>query len=215
MSSTTDILKQRHPEIYKKATEHQLTKELCQGTLSDRNLFVYLAQDVQFFETGLRLICKITSGAPAVDSLITLAKKIGFFASDENTYFRDALELLSSSVTPAEKTKFETERLDRIAPYVDFLTEMLESSTMSYAEYVTYLWVAEDVYLKWAHDLPKKEGLHWKYQTWIDLHDGQHFIEWVDFLRDEIDKFPVDVVEKMFVKCVNFEFDFFDGCYNA
>ncbi|CCK69576.1 Pet18p KNAG_0C04750 [Huiozyma naganishii CBS 8797] len=215
MTCTTDELISRHPDLYKSATEHELTKQLCQGTLSDRQLFVYLAQDVQFFEESLRLICKITSLAPELDPLITLAKKIGFFASDENTYFRDVLELLAPSVTPAEKTKFETEKLNRIAPYVNFMSEMLKSTTTSYAEYITFLWVLEDVYLKWAHDLPRKEGLHWKYQTWIDLHDGQHFIEWVDFLKSEVNKFPVDTVEKMFVKCVNFEFEFFDGCFEV
>lgn len=98
MVSTTDALLSKYDKEFKKATEHPLTKELCQGTLKDATLYAYLAQDLQFFEQGLRLLCKLTALAPTAESLITLAKKIGFFANSENNYFQDALELLAPSI---------------------------------------------------------------------------------------------------------------------
>lgn len=216
MSTTTTQLLSKHSEIFKNATEHQLTKELCQGTLSDVKLFGYLTQDLNFFEVMLRLICKITSMAPETPALITLAKKIGFFANDENSYFQDCLALISPNISAEDKSRLgdKTKCLPGVKPYVRFLEEMI-GETFSYAELITYLWVAEEVYLKWAHDLPRKDNLHWKYQTWIDLHDGEHFVTWVNFLRKEVNKFPIQEVESMFVKCVNYEFHFFDACYKA
>lgn len=215
--STTSQLIAKHQDIYKKATEHQFTKELCQGTLSDKRLFVYLTQDLNFFEVGLRLICKITSLAPDTHSLITLAKKIGFFANDENTYFHDCLTLLKGNLSDEDIIKHgdKMQSLPGIKPYVGFLKEMTDSTIFTYAQLITYLWIWEDIYLKWAHDLPRNENLHWKYQTWIDLHDGEHFIEWVSFLKEEVDKFSVDEVEDIFVKIVKYEYDFFESCYNA
>lgn len=215
--STTSQLIAKYQDIYKNATEHQFTKDLCQGILSDKRLFVYLTQDLNFFEVGLRLICKITSLAPDTHPLITLAKKIGFFANDENTYFQNCLVLLKKNLSDEDIIKYgdKTRSLPGVKPYVDFLKEMIDSTRFTYAQLITYLWVCEVIYLKWAHDLPRNENLHWKYQTWIDLHDGVHFIEWVDFLRKEVDKFSIAEVEDMFVKIVKYEYDFFESCYNV
>lgn len=216
--STVETLLSKHKNIVQRASQHELTKQLCQGTLADRTLYVYLLQDLQFFETGLRLICKITSLAPTTHALITLAKKIGFFANDENTYFQDCIKLLKDkAVTDADDPlhQYGSKFLPSVGPYVQFLEEMCEVNKFNYAELITYLWVAEEIYLQWAHNLPKKENLHWKHQTWIDLHDGEHFITWVEFLRDEVNQFKLQEVEAMFIKCVNYEFDFFDGCFKA
>ncbi|CCK73478.1 Pet18p NDAI_0G04950 [Naumovozyma dairenensis CBS 421] len=215
MPSTSETLLIKYQSIYKKATEHVFTKELCQGTLDDRSLYIYLAQDLQFFEVSLRLICKITSLAPDTDSLITLAKKIGFFANDENTYFRDCLELLAPSVSEEERKKFSTTIIPGIDKYVQLLEELKADHSLKYCELITFLWCLEQVYLKWAHDLPRKENLHWKYQTWIDLHDGEHFESWCTFLKNQVDKYPVEEVEEIFVKTTELEFEFFDSCYSA
>lgn len=215
MQSTTDVLLAKNEALFKKATEHNLTKELCQGTLKDRTLYIYLAQDVQFFETGLRLLCKLTSLAPSTFSLITLAKKIGFFASDENTYFENALKLLGGSVAEEQREAFKAQKIGDIKSYVDFLEEMTNSTKYTYAELVTYLWVAEQVYWTWARDSPRKENLHRKYQTWIDLHDGEHFQVWCEFLRDEVNKYSVAEVEEMFKKVLQMEYEFFETSYSA
>ncbi|QLQ82558.1 hypothetical protein HG537_0H03210 [Torulaspora globosa] len=215
MMSTTDCLLVKYQDVFKKATEHELTKELCQGTLKDSILYTYLAQDLQFFETGLKLICKVTSLAPSVDSLITLAKKIGFFANDENTYFHDALELLKPAVEESRREFLGKEQIGSIKKYVGFLAEMTEDASYTYGQLVTYLWCAEEVYWKWAHDLPRAENLHWKYQTWIDLHDGEHFQVWCEFLKNEVDKYSLEEVETVFQKTLQLEYEFFEECYNA
>lgn len=215
MVTTTEALLAKYQNTFKEATEHQLTKELCLGTLKDSTLYTYLAQDLQFFETGLRLICKVTSLAPTNDSLITLAKKVGFFASDENSYFHDALELLEPSVDAARREFLLKEQIGSIKNYVGFLIEMTNDTSYTYAQLVTYLWCAEEVYWKWAHDLPRAKGLHWKYQTWIDLHDGEHFQVWCEFLRKEVDRYSLEEVESVFHKTLQLEVEFFNESYNA
>lgn len=215
MVSTTDALLAKYSDLFKKATEHQLTKELCQGTLKDSILYTYLAQDVQFFESGLKLMCKITSLSPTTHSLITLAKKIGFFANDENTYFQDALSLLAPSVEESKRDLLKKTQIGKIKDYVGYLEEMTDDTKLTYAELITYLWCAEEVYWKWAHDLPRASKLHWKYQTWIDLHDGEHFKVWCEFLKKEVDNYPVEKVEKMFEKILISEYEFFETSYNA
>lgn len=215
MVSTTDALLSKYDKEFKKATEHPLTKELCQGTLKDATLYAYLAQDLQFFEQGLRLLCKLTALAPTAESLITLAKKIGFFANSENNYFQDALELLAPSVNESKGELLKTELVGRIKNYVDFQVEMTDDNKYTYAELVTYLWCAEEVYWKWAHDSPRAAHLHWKYQTWIDLHDGEHFQVWCEFLKKEVDRYTVEEVEKSFERTLKAEFEFFEESYNA
>ncbi|CCH57931.1 hypothetical protein TBLA_0A01320 [Henningerozyma blattae CBS 6284] len=213
--STTAQLLAKHSNIFKKATEHELTKQLCKGTLADRALYIYLAQDLQFFETGLRTICKTTAKAPEVDSLLTLAKKIGFFANDENTYFRDCLELLAPAMTKEEIEFYNNNEVASVKQYIAYLNKLTNDNSIEYPQLITYLWVAEQIYLEWAHNLPKAENLHWKYQTWIDLHDGKHFIDWCDFLKAEVDKYPIEKVEETFVEVTSLEFEFFESCFNA
>ncbi|CAI4056620.1 hypothetical protein SKDZ_03G0830 [Saccharomyces kudriavzevii ZP591] len=215
MSSTTDKLIQKHASLFKKATEHKFTNELCSGTLKDRSLYIYLTQDLLFFETSLRLICKTTSLAPTTHALITLAKKIGFFSNDENSYFHDCLELLAPSLTEAERAKFDHKAIPAVDTFLKLIEDLTKDNSVSWASLITDLWISEEAYWTWARDTPRAPGLHWKYQKWIDLHDGEHFQTWCEFLKAEVDKFSVEEVEGIFVKVLQLEVDFFDSCYNA
>ncbi|SMN19395.1 similar to Saccharomyces cerevisiae YCR020C PET18 Protein of unknown function, has weak similarity to proteins involved in thiamin metabolism [Maudiozyma saulgeensis] len=214
--TTTHALLAKYSPLYKETTQHQLTNKLCQGTLNDRTLYIYLAQDLMFFESSLRLICKATSLAPESDSLLTLAKKIGFFANDENTYFRDCLKEVEAAVPSSEERhKFLKEMLPGVNEYIKFIEESVADTSLTYAQYITIIWACEQIYLSWAHESPKKKDLHWKHQTWIDLHDGEHFISWCDFLEAEVNKFSIEQVEKQFTAVLQHEFNFFDNCYKA
>lgn len=216
MVSTTEALVAKYQDLFKKTTEHPLTMELCQGTLADRTLYIYLAQDLQYFESGMRGMCNTTSMAPDTKSLITLAKQVGFFANDENTYFHDCLKLLEPSVTEKEREYFLTQYLPEVKAYMALLIEKrTKRDVYKYPQLITAAWIAELIYWTWAHNSPRKPNLHWKYQKWIDLHDGEHFETWLDFLRAEVDKLKVEVVEAMFLKTLELEYDFFQGCYTA
>lgn len=216
MVSTTEALVNKYQDLFKRTTEHPLTKELCQGTLSDRTLYIYLAQDLLFFQSGMKGMCNTTSMAPDTNSLITLAKQIGFFANDENTYFHDCLQLLEPAVSKQEREFYLHNYLPEVKVYMDLLVEKRTRRDLyKYPQLITSMWIAELIYWKWAHDLPRKPDLHWKHQKWIDLHDGERFETWLDFLRKETDKMTLEDVEDIFVKVLQLEYDFFQSCYTA
>ncbi|CCE64574.1 hypothetical protein TPHA_0I00680 [Tetrapisispora phaffii CBS 4417] len=218
MTTTTAQLIQKYSDLLKHATEHKLTSELCAGTLSDRTLCIYLAQDLKFFNTSFRLICKTTTECPNDKSMIYLGKKIGFFANDENDYFQKCLELLATAIKDdADKEKNCTNEIPSTTRYLKSIQAKLDDDKKlyDYPKLITALWTAEIVYYLWAHNTPRKENLHWKYQTWIDLHDGPHFEEWCDFLAKEVDQYSLEQVEDSFKQCVELEINFFNGCYNA
>lgn len=210
--SVSDKLIETHRELLDKATNHKLTKELCSGTLADRTLYIYLAQDLQFFQSGLRLLTKTTSLAPDTHSLITLAKKIGFFANDENSYFHDCLAEINSSLSEKEQAHYKTSHLAQVDRYIDYLEDMASKET-SYAKLITSVYCMELVYIEWPKNTPNAADLHWKYQTWIDLHAGQHFEEWCEFLKQEVDKCNYQEVSETFATVLKLEYDFFDACY--
>ncbi|CCC66677.1 hypothetical protein NCAS_0A01170 [Naumovozyma castellii] len=214
MITTTKQLLAKHKDIYKKATEHEVTNKLCQGTLSDRVFYAYLAQDLQFFEVGMRLLCKIALRAPRISSFFTLSKTIGFFASDENTYFHDCLAVLAPSLSSEDKATFDNTLLPGVDIYVRYMEELTKGD-FTYAQLITCHWAGEQIYLQWAQTSRRKTGLHWKYQIWIDLHDSERFRNYVDFLANEVNQFPVEEVEEVFIKVVELEFEFFDRCYKA
>lgn len=49
-------------------------------------------------------------------------------------------------------------------------------------------------------------------------HSGEKFSNWVDFLRNEVERSVISdedraVCEKAFLKTLDLEFSFFEGCY--
>ncbi|QLG70789.1 hypothetical protein HG535_0A07310 [Zygotorulaspora mrakii] len=216
MVSTTDSLVLKYKDLFRKTTQHPLTNELCLGTLPDRILYVYLAQDLQFFESGLRGMCNAASMTPDTNSLLTLSKQIGHFANAENDYFHECLSEIKSSVTDEEQKYYSTQYLPEVKVYMDFLIEKRsDRKKYAYPQLVAAMWIAELVYWTWAHDSPRAKGLHWKYQTWIDLHDGEKFETWLRFLKEEVDKLKAADIEDMFKKTLELEYDFFQSCYTA
>ncbi|SCV17521.1 related to Protein PET18 [Nakaseomyces glabratus] len=203
--STSQILLDKYADLYKRTVTHPLPKELCEGTLQDRALYIYLTQDLEFFETGLRLICRVTSMCPEVPSLITLLRRSASLP---------VMRMITSASDTVKEIK-DKKIIPGVDAYIDYLVELTKDQRYDYPALISYLWCAEQCYLDWAHGLPKKEGLHWKHQTWIDLHDGEHFITWCEFLRAEVDKFSVRQVEEVFAKTLQHEFNFFDSCYKA
>lgn len=209
--STSNSLLEAHRALFEKATSHKLTQQLCAGTLPDRTLYVYLAQDLQFFQSGLRLLTKTTSVAPDTNSLLILAKKIGFFANDENSYFHECLAHIADALPAADQARFRESRLPQVDRYVQLLERTAKSET-SYAKLITFVYCMELVYLQWPKNCTVAAGLHWKYQTWIDLHAGDHFETWCEFLQQEVDKCDYAEVSDTFAQVLQLELEFFEAC---
>lgn len=218
----------KNREEYNRATRHPLTNELCLGSLSDSKLYVYLTQDLQFFNYSLNILGKTLALCDDPKASIRLAKQIGFLAEDENTYFADTLQDLEKlDLSTVTKMKNESLVLPEVNQYIDYLKYLINESS-SYSELITFCFVMEKVYLEWvqynqetnniAKDLPSK------FQTWIDLHSGDNFVEWVRFLNDEVecclrleangDHRSTSLYESTFIKSLKLESNFFEACYS-
>lgn len=207
MESTTSRLLKENADLILQVTKHRLPQELCEGTLHDEILYVYAAQDLKFFQIGLRTLAYFTSQAPDDQVFIRLCQQIGFLSNDENDYFEKCLKLTEKP----HLVKFKSIVLPKVQQYLDFLDGLKKES---FATWATHMWCCEFVYWRWAHDLPRKDGLEWKHAEWIRLHDGEHFEEWCNFLEGIVNRFSFEEVNAVFVKTLQLEIDFFDACYH-
>ncbi|CAK9437520.1 uncharacterized protein LODBEIA_P18980 [Lodderomyces beijingensis] len=210
---------------FAKSISHPLTTELCQGDLADYVLYTYLVQDLKFFEFGLNVLGKTLALCDDSTASIRLAKQIGFLAHDENTYFRDTLAELETAADLAQVAKLKQDNsitLAEVQGYIDYLKYMTFECD-SYVELITFCYAMEKVYLGWVEYNRDKgqiaTGLAAKFQNWIDLHSGDHFVEWVDFLCKEVERTTTtpearEVSKRVFDKAVALEIDFFESCYN-
>ncbi|KAI5969197.1 hypothetical protein CANMA_001750 [Candida margitis] len=216
----------KNREEYNRATRHPLTNELCSGTLSDSKLYVYLTQDLNFFNYSLNLLGKVLALCDDPTASVRLAKQIGFLAEDENDYFADTLkELETRDLSSVAKMRKESIVLPEVTQYIEYLKYLINESS-SYSELITFCFVMEKVYLGWVEynqDINNiAKSLPEKFQTWIDLHSGDHFVEWVQFLNNEVERClklnaakdsSTEIYESTFVKSLKLESNFFEACY--
>lgn len=208
------------------ATNHPLTNELCDGTLPDYKLYTYLVQDLKFFQLGLNLLGNTLARCDAPESAIVLGKQIGFISNDENTYFFRCLDQLRrESLTELQnKVPAMLEDMPHIIPEVNrYLSVMdyLAFESKSYEELVVFVYVMEKVYLGWAEvNISSKDTtkLAYKHKEWVDLHSGADFESWVEFLGQEVERVAINdeskkIIENWFLKTLDLEVAFFDGCY--
>lgn len=211
--SVSEKLLKNYKGIIDKAAKHPLAKEICDGTLSDRCLYVYLSQDLLFFQSALRFSCRATSLSPD-ESLLRRAKQIGFFANDENDYFQKCLELVGADLNTKERERYTTTRLPVTDKFIKYMETILNNEK-SYSKFVAFGYASELVYLLWPKYFEKRAGIHWKYQRWIDLHQGQQFEDWCQFLTCEIDKCDYEEICNVFKDVIQLEYDFFEACYHC
>lgn len=224
-----DQLLKKYSVKVEKSTTHSLTNELCEGTLPDYKLYTYLVQDLKFFQFGLRLLGNALATCNKPESAVILGKQIGIFAHDENTYFHRCLEELRND-SGSELEQHVPRMLDQPPPTLKAVQEYLEllsyltSESRSYEEIITFVYVMEKVYLGWTEfnlskDAHKIQTLLYKHKEWVDLHSGNAFTEWVEFLAGEVDRLAISEglkqkIDKFFEKTLDLEISFFDACYN-
>lgn len=218
-------LLEKYGSVYKKATQHELTNKLCEGTLPDEILFTYLVQDLKYFKIGLNFFGKTLSLCDDLSAMITLGKQIGFVSTLENDYFDTCIAELGSSPEVMAKVPSMTKAdhpntLPEVKKYIDYV-KYLVHDCKSYPELVSALFVMEQVYLGWAqYNLVRNtvpSDLPYKYKEWINLHSGRDFTTWTNFLRSEVDRVGVSDMagcEAAFKTTLELEVSFFDACYN-
>lgn len=213
--STSETLMAKYKDLIYRTATHPLPQELCTGKLPGRVLFIYLAQDLQFFQAALRLSCRATSLAPN-ECLIKRAQHIGMFAHDEHPFFHECEKLLAKDVNTEERTFYTQHELNGTHQFIMYMQRMLSSEHTSYAQFVAFGFASELIYLLWPQ-LNKRSyvNLDWMSRRWIELHEGPEFEDWCEFFKQEFDKCQCHEVEQVFADVLKMEFDFFECCYNA
>lgn len=194
------------------AVDHRFVRELFAGSIDDDAMRAYLVQDYQFFESFLSMLGACVAHADELEPKLRFARQLGMLAADEDTYFVDSFAELG--VSPNDYLDPEL-----AAPTKGFQDLMDGSVTSaSYPQLLIVLVVAEWLYLDWAESrdaLPPRQV----HRGWIDLHRGDAFRAWVQFLVDELERVlpaeldvstGTDQLVRVWKQAVDLECAFFD-----
>ena len=208
-----DTLKTRYAKDWRRAVNHRFVNELVSDRLDDKTLRGYLIQDWQFSYDFYSLMGEAIATADTMSAKVRLGQQLGFIANDENSYFHERFsqfnvseeELLSPELTPAS------------AGFRKLYRQTVDAH--SDAQALAVLVVAESMYLDWAEErtahgtsMPEKA----QNVGWVEVHRGEDFTEWVDFLIEEFNRVADpenDDVADCFANAVHYELGFFDDAY--
>jgi thiaminase/transcriptional activator TenA len=214
----TEWLRARSDERWDEATGHRFTEELADGTLEADVLRRYLLQDYVFLREATGLVAAAAADAPDVDSRGEIAEFLAMLCSDENDYFRRAFEELG-----VPESTYEAPDL---TPTTEAFLDLVHRAENEggYAESLAVFVPAEWVYLEWGRRADERadDDLPFTHREWIDLHAEDSFVEFVTWLRGELDRVGPDLaprrqrhVARLFERTVDLEVAFFEAAYVA
>ncbi|WP_286955973.1 TenA family protein [Brevibacterium sp. UBA7493] len=198
------------------AVGHRFVDELFSGTIEDAVLAGCLVQDYQFFDAFLSMLGGCVAHADRRDSKLRFAAQLGMLAADEDGYFQRAFSQLGVA-----EDDWRNPQLSRAA--AGFQAEMYDAVAQAeYADLLVMLVIAEWLYLDWGErDAPLPE--HYVHSEWIELHRGEAFSSWCQFLVDELNRvWPAAEaagraaeLTARWERTVALELDFFDVTYDS
>lgn len=199
------------------AVGHRFVAELFAGSVDDAVMRKYLIQDYQFFDSFLSMLGACVAYADEVGPKLRFAKQLGFLEADEDSYFITAF----AEVGVPTPEYVGPQLTGPTEGFRDLMDEAVASG--SYPQLVVVLVVAEWLYLDWGE---REEALPQRrvHTGWIELHRGEAFRGWVQFLVDELERvFPTDGdadsvetrsrLEGIWGRAVDLELAFFDEAY--
>ena len=225
----TDWLRARSEPAWTDAVEHRFVRELGAGTLDTGAFEAYLVEDYAFVNELVGAFGFAVGDAPEMAAKRRLVEFLDILTDEENDYFERSFEALG---VPENRWQNSTPG-DTTEAFVDLLGHAARKG--GYAETLTVLVPAEWIYESWAtavaatHGNPAADGspsagadLPFYYAEWVDLHAVDTFVEFVDWLRGELDACGPDLstrrqarVERFFRRTVEYEVAFFDAAYTA
>lgn len=193
------------------AVGHRFVQELFAGTLDDTVLAHYLVQDYQFFDAFISMLGACIAHSDSLDAKLRFAQQLGFLAADEDGYFVQAFRELG--------VKPETYLNPSLHPVTREFRDLMYSAVESadYAQLLVMLVIAEGLYLDWG-SLNLLTPDRYVHREWIDLHRGDAFADWAQFLVDELNRVcdagaDVAALGERWTRAVELELAFFDLGY--
>ncbi|TDS87283.1 TenA family protein [Nesterenkonia aurantiaca] len=200
-------------EDWDASVHHRFVEELFAGTLSDAVLARYLVQDYQFFDAFVAMLGACVATTDSKPARLRFAAQLGMLAADEDGYFQQSFAELGVPASDVVSPHLED-------PTEEFIGQMWEvARSRNYADLLVVLVIAEWLYLDWGQrDLLLPEAA--KHRDWIDLHRGEEFREWTQFLIDELNRIAPSLgsedgarLSARWTRVVAIERAFFDAAY--
>jgi len=219
-------LRERAQPDWTAAVEHPFTRELGAGTLAEDAFAAYLVQDYAFVDELVGTFGFAVGEAPGMAAKRPLVEFLGTLTDEENDYFERSFDALG-----VPESRWADPALARpTAAFLDLLGRGAREG--GYAETLAVLVPAEWIYAEWAGAVaaehadpdarPPSAGadLPFYFAEWIDLHAVEPFVEFVAWLRGQLDEHGPGLserrqarVEGLFRRTVELEVDFFDSAY--
>ena len=211
MSGFVDSLRHENAADWDACVRHRYVDELLSGKISDADMGRYLIQDHRFIDAFVTLVGGAVASADLFESRLRLGRFLGMVCSDENDYFVRSFAALGIGE--------ERHDIPDAEPTAGFKALMKEAAaTRSYAAIMAVLNVAEGLYLDWAQRLEGPMPQNFIHAEWITLHDNPFFVDFVAFLKGELDRVgpeEADVARDFFRRAVKLERAFFDATYEG
>ena len=198
------------------ATQHRFVDPLFTSSVPDAVMTSYLVQDFRFADAFVALLGAAVASADRYPARRRFGRQLGMICSDEHDYFVRALKAMGVAEPEWQLDPTTTSIPDKEATK-GFRNLMLEAAeSRSYPAILAVLSVAEGLYLDWAQRAPEPLPESFVYREWIELHDGPFFIDFVEFLRAELNRVgrrEEDTARDYFRKAVELELAFFEAAY--
>lgn len=214
----TDWLRERSEPTWTAAVEHPFTRELAAGTLREEVYAEYLVRDYAFVDALTSAFGYAVGQAPTVAARRPLVGFLDTLTDEENDYFERSFAALD---VPESRWR-DAEPSPTGAALEDLLGRAAREG--GYAETLAVLAPAEWIYAEWATAVADEaaDDLPFYYAEWIDLHAVDPFVEFVEWLRGQLDAVGPELstrrrrrVERLFGRTVDLEVAFFDDAYAA
>jgi thiaminase/transcriptional activator TenA len=212
----TAWLRQRAEPDWTAATSHRFTRELGAGELDDAVFRRYLVQDYRFLETLVGAFGHAVGEAPTMPAKARLVDFLATLTDEEDDYFERSFDALG--VPEA------TDDDPPLTPTTRAFEDLLERASREggYAETLAVLVPAEWIYLEWASAVADRSPDRFYLAEWIDLHTVPSFEEFVNWLREELDREGAAAsrrrqarLDGLFRRTVALEVSFFDAAYRT
>jgi len=207
----TDWLRERAEPDWSAAVEGRFVRELGAGTIADDVFRRYLEQDYAFVETLTGTFGHALGEAPSMGAKGRLADFLCTITDEENDYFRRSFEAIGGDPDAAPDATTRA--------FVDLLERAARQG--GYAETLAVLVPAEWMYETWATGIDDPRPERFYLDEWIELHANPAFVDFVAWLRTELDREGAAVsprrrrrLDRLFRRTVELERTFFEAPYD-
>ncbi len=210
----SQVLIERAGIHWKNAVDHKFIREMVNGTLDDAVYANYLVQDYAFINPFTRLVAFATAYAHTMKQRHELSRFLSILTSEEDDYFIRSFEALGvpESVYSAEDLTI----YPSIQGFRDAIKRGIETGhDFGYETCIVIIMAAEAVYCEWAITYKDKKPEQFYFNEWLLLHNNEGFVQFVDWLKSEVDALDsLDDVKKeeltkLFIEVCELESQFF------